>query len=162
SVAHGIHGKAVDIWALGCIVVEMITGRRLWLCHKNSDDLDFKITHEEPVIPSNVSNICKDFLVKCFEKDHNWRWTADMLLNHPFIKNAMSGKYHPEDHELISNKVIINPFSHCESWVSKRHLFSTCFHLPSSDNLRSRYAIFRAENAQCRISEAPNYSRPLC
>ncbi|XP_019236385.1 PREDICTED: cytokinesis protein sepH-like [Nicotiana attenuata] len=162
SVAHGIHGKAVDIWALGCIVVEMITGRRLWLCHKNSDDLDFKITHEEPVIPSNVSNICKDFLVKCFEKDHNWRWTADMLLNHPFIKNAMSGKYHPEDHELISNKVIINPFSHCESRVSKRHFFSTCFHLPSSDNFRSRYAIFPAENAQCRITKAPNYSLPLC
>nr|XP_016466043.1 PREDICTED: mitogen-activated protein kinase kinase kinase 2-like [Nicotiana tabacum] len=163
SVARGIHGKAVDIWALGCIVVEIITGRRLWSCHESVDDLDFKITHEEPVIPSNVSNICKDFLVKCFEKDHNWRWTADMLLNHPFIKNATSGKYHPEDHGLISNnKVIINPFSHCESWVCKQHLFSTCFHLPSSDNFRSRYANFPAENAQRRITEAPNYSLPLC
>ncbi|XP_009607566.1 mitogen-activated protein kinase kinase kinase 20-like [Nicotiana tomentosiformis] len=147
SVACGIHGKAVDIWALGCIVVEMITGRRLWSCCEGIDDLDFKITHEQPVIPSNVSNICKDFLAKCFEKDYNWRWTADMLLTHPFIKSATSSsKYHPKDHGLmISNRVIINPFSqYRRSWVSKQHLFSTCFQVPSNDN----FGIFPAENAQ--------------
>ncbi|XP_016473690.2 mitogen-activated protein kinase kinase kinase 20-like [Nicotiana tabacum] len=149
STACKIHGKAVDIWAIGCIVVEMITGRRLSSCCEGIDDLDFKITHEEPVISSNVSNICKDFLAKCFEMDHSWRWTADMLLSQPFIKSGTFSKYHPEDHGLITNKVILNPFSHGRrSWVSKQHWYSTCFHVPSSDNLRPGYAIFPAEKAQ--------------
>nr|XP_009768369.1 PREDICTED: eukaryotic translation initiation factor 2-alpha kinase-like [Nicotiana sylvestris] len=149
STACKIHGKAVDIWAIGCIVVEMITGRWLSSCCEGIDDLDFKITHEEPVISSNVSNICKDFLAKCFEMDHSWRWTADMLLSQPFIKSGTFSKYHPEDHGLITNKVILNPFSHGRrSWVSKQHWYSTCFHVPSSDNLRPGYAIFPAEKAQ--------------
>ncbi|MCD7446934.1 hypothetical protein HAX54_018905 [Datura stramonium] len=112
SVACGIHGKAVDIWGLGCIVVEMITGRPLWCGYKNNDELELKIVHEEPEIPDNISNVAKDFLGKCLDRDHKWRWMAEMLLNHPFIK---------------INAKKIHPFGHagCKTWVSTKHLFST-------------------------------------
>ncbi|KAG2283847.1 hypothetical protein Bca52824_055067 [Brassica carinata] len=40
---------------------------------------------ELPRIPENLSGQGRDFLSKCFVEDPKKRWTAEMLLNHPFI-----------------------------------------------------------------------------
>ena len=40
---------------------------------------------EAPKIPNGLSKDCKDSLSKCFMKNPGERWTANMLLNHPFL-----------------------------------------------------------------------------
>jgi serine/threonine protein kinase len=75
----------LDIWSLGCIVIEMITG--LPAQNGSLKELMFKlaILKEAPSIPDVLNHDCKDFLNKCFEKNPNHRWTATMLLYHPFV-----------------------------------------------------------------------------
>ncbi|KAK6782698.1 hypothetical protein RDI58_020494 [Solanum bulbocastanum] len=115
SVTSEVYTKDVDIWALGCIVIEMIAGRRVWSGYKSNYELALKIAHEEPEIPYNISKDAKDFLSKCLERDYNQRWTAEMLLNHPFIIKNMNVKKMYDDDVLIRK---------C-NWISTEHLFST-------------------------------------
>ncbi|XWS75614.1 hypothetical protein CRYUN_Cryun01aG0106200 [Craigia yunnanensis] len=86
SVTDGKISAALDIWSLGCIVLEMITGKLPWE-YQNLMDLAIKIGFAEypPKIPKTMSSTGKDFLMKCFERDPSKRWTADMLLTHPFL-----------------------------------------------------------------------------
>ncbi|KAI4296208.1 hypothetical protein L6164_036184 [Bauhinia variegata] len=101
SVAVGKIGPALDIWSLGCIVIEMITGLPPWtLCGsglqiKTEKDLKYRLVFDEkagPKIPEGVSKDCRDFLGKCLDRDSNWRWTADMLLLHPFLAPPRGSK----------------------------------------------------------------------
>ncbi|XP_020214525.1 mitogen-activated protein kinase kinase kinase 17 [Cajanus cajan] len=86
----GVIGTALDIWSLGCIVIEMITGMDAWRNVKSQEELMVKLAlHKEaPPIPDGLSWVCKDFLSKCFVKDPTQRSTSAMLLNHPFINSA--------------------------------------------------------------------------
>ncbi|XP_062101967.1 mitogen-activated protein kinase kinase kinase 20-like [Humulus lupulus] len=77
-----------DIWALGCAVVEMVTGKPVWnyTQEPNIWALLLRIGGEEvPEIPSELSEEGKDFLSKSLIKDSKKRWTAEMLLNHSFV-----------------------------------------------------------------------------
>ncbi|KAF6152106.1 hypothetical protein GIB67_031428 [Kingdonia uniflora] len=42
-------------------------------------------SRELPVIPDELCDDGKDFLIRCFTRDPMTRWTAEMLLNHPFV-----------------------------------------------------------------------------
>ncbi|XP_061349011.1 mitogen-activated protein kinase kinase kinase 20-like [Gastrolobium bilobum] len=77
----------LDIWSLGCTVIEMVTGLPIWSNLGSKADLMFKLAFlkEAPEIPDGISHECKDFLSKCFIKDPSKRWSANMLLNHPFL-----------------------------------------------------------------------------
>ncbi|XP_015955458.1 mitogen-activated protein kinase kinase kinase 20 [Arachis duranensis] len=88
-VNNGECESPADIWALGCTVIEMVTGKPAWNVAKDSNiwSLMLRIgTGEEvPCIPDKISKEGKDFLEKCFVKNPKKRWTAEMLLNHPFL-----------------------------------------------------------------------------
>ncbi|XP_058113224.1 mitogen-activated protein kinase kinase kinase 20-like [Magnolia sinica] len=91
SVGWSEYEPPADIWALGCVVVEMAVRRTAWEHLINSDirGLLFQIgfTERLPEIPECLSEEGKDFLSRCFIKDPHDRWTAKMLLDHPFIMN---------------------------------------------------------------------------
>ncbi|XP_044483979.1 mitogen-activated protein kinase kinase kinase YODA-like [Mangifera indica] len=80
---------AVDIWSLGCTVLEMATTKPPWSQYEGVAAL-FKIgnSKELPAIPDHLSDEAKDFVRLCLQRNAACRPTAAMLLEHPFIKNA--------------------------------------------------------------------------
>ncbi|KAJ3004287.1 hypothetical protein HKX48_001326, partial [Thoreauomyces humboldtii] len=81
--AKGYSAK-VDIWSLGCLVLEMFTGLNPW---KQLDELQtmWRLGKENaPPIPEWLSDDARDFLAKCFAIDPDQRPTAAQLLCHPF------------------------------------------------------------------------------
>ncbi|XP_043708228.1 mitogen-activated protein kinase kinase kinase 20-like [Telopea speciosissima] len=89
SIASNEHEAPGDLWSLGCAVAEMVIGRPAWKCKADTDvsALLFRIGFGEelPEIPEEMSEQGKDFLQRCFVRDPSKRWTAEMLLNHPFV-----------------------------------------------------------------------------
>ena len=95
----GLMGTPLDIWSLGCIVIEMITGSQPWRNIQTTEELTWKLAflQESPNIPDELNWECKNFLSKCFVKNPKERWTATMLLDHPFIQKVYptSSIYNP-------------------------------------------------------------------
>ncbi|CAN6345992.1 unnamed protein product [Urochloa humidicola] len=101
EVARGEEqGPAADVWALGCTVIEMATGRAPW-ADLGLDDVVALVrlvgyTDAVPEPPAWMSAEAKDFLDKCLRRDAGERWTAAQLLEHPFLASA-GGKAEEED-----------------------------------------------------------------
>lgn len=87
SVEYGVQEQPSDIWALGCVVLSMLTGKPPWDLKPKQGKKKLKqlIVKEVPVIPSGISKEAKDFLNKCFATNPADRPTAEILLSHPFV-----------------------------------------------------------------------------
>ncbi|KAK4192291.1 hypothetical protein QBC35DRAFT_245839 [Podospora australis] len=90
SEGEGYSAK-VDIWSLGCVVLEMFCGRRPWSKDEAVGAI-YKIANgETPPIPDDVreviSPIAIAFMLDCFTVVSSERPTADVLLSqHPFCE----------------------------------------------------------------------------
>lgn len=90
SQGEGYSAK-VDIWSLGCVVLEMFAGRRPWSKDEAIGAI-YKIANgETPPIPEDIreeiSPIAIAFMLDCFTVDPTDRPTADVLLSqHPFCE----------------------------------------------------------------------------
>ncbi|KAI3948881.1 hypothetical protein MKX01_022295, partial [Papaver californicum] len=97
EVARGEEqGCPADIWALGCTIIEMATGRAPW--SSEGDDAvsvlyRIAFSGEVPEFPSFLSENAKDFLSKCLERDPKKRWNTNQLLNHPFVDEFSSNQF---------------------------------------------------------------------
>ncbi|KHN41598.1 Mitogen-activated protein kinase kinase kinase 2 [Glycine soja] len=80
---------AVDIWSLGCTVLEMATTKPPWSQYEGVAAM-FKIgnSKELPTIPDHLSCEGKDFVRKCLQRNPHNRPSASELLDHPFVKYA--------------------------------------------------------------------------
>ncbi|XP_035539570.1 mitogen-activated protein kinase kinase kinase 5-like isoform X2 [Juglans regia] len=78
---------AVDIWSLGCTIIEMLTGKPPWSEFEGAAAM-FKILRDTPSIPETLSSEGKDFLRCCFQRNPAQRPSAAMLLEHRFMKNS--------------------------------------------------------------------------
>ncbi|KAK6924087.1 Protein kinase domain [Dillenia turbinata] len=78
---------AIDIWSLGCTIIEMLNGKPPWSEYEGAAAL-FKVMRESPPIPDMLSPEGKDFLRCCFRRNPAERPTASKLLEHRFIKNS--------------------------------------------------------------------------
>ncbi|XP_074308777.1 mitogen-activated protein kinase kinase kinase 20-like [Silene latifolia] len=91
-LAGGKVTAAADVWAVGCAVAEMVSGLPVWEYSPENDvsGLMYRIgvLGECPKIPESLCDEGRDFLSKCFLKDPKERWTASMLLDHPFISGC--------------------------------------------------------------------------
>uniref|UniRef100_A0ACD5TEB2 Uncharacterized protein n=1 Tax=Avena sativa TaxID=4498 RepID=A0ACD5TEB2_AVESA len=85
-------GPAADVWALGCTVIEMATGRAPWR-GMDGDALAalhmIGYTDATPEVPEWFSMEAKDFLGGCFTRRAADRWTAAQLVEHPFLASAV-------------------------------------------------------------------------
>lgn len=77
-----------DVWSLGCTVVELLTGKPPYSDISNSMTVMFRIVEDDiPPIPEGCSEMLQDFLEQCFQKDPSERPNAEMLCEHPWLKN---------------------------------------------------------------------------
>lgn len=90
---------AVDVWSLGCVILEMATGRRPWSSLDNEWAIMYNIAQgNQPQLPSreHLSDMGVDFLRRCFEREPTKRPTAAELLQHEWIVS-------------IRNQVVVEP-----------------------------------------------------
>ncbi|CAN0856640.1 Mitogen-activated protein kinase kinase kinase NPK1 [Linum grandiflorum] len=81
------HSFSADIWSVGCTIIEMATGKPPWSQQYQEVAALFHIgtTKSHPPIPEHLSAEAKDFLLKCLQKEPDFRASASDLLKHPFI-----------------------------------------------------------------------------
>ncbi|KAG5641912.1 hypothetical protein DXG03_003979 [Asterophora parasitica] len=76
-----------DIWSLACTVIELLTGQPPYAEIANSMSVMFRIVEDErPPLPDSCSPFLQDFLTQCFSKDPKQRPSAEMLCEHPWLK----------------------------------------------------------------------------
>ncbi|KAH7369053.1 hypothetical protein B0T11DRAFT_69999 [Plectosphaerella cucumerina] len=94
---------AVDVWSLGCVILEMATGRRPWANLDNEWAIMYNIAQGNPPqlpSPDQLSPQGIDFLKKCFIRDPKKRASAVELLQHEWIisiRNQMIEPPTPSD-----------------------------------------------------------------
>ncbi|XP_019180257.1 PREDICTED: mitogen-activated protein kinase kinase kinase 2-like [Ipomoea nil] len=102
-----------DIWALGCIVFQMITGKPAW-----EFSYDCNLLSTQSIF---ISPYALDFLRNCLEVDPRRRWTAEMLLAHPFI---VRNNHWFEIEEREEDEGPLNNPLGCAEWSSSKNLFT--------------------------------------
>nr|XP_022910151.1 mitogen-activated protein kinase kinase kinase 4 [Onthophagus taurus] len=81
------HGRAADIWSVGCVVVEMATGKRPWAEFDSNYQIMFRVgMGDRPEAPENLIDEGHDFLNRCLQHNAKERATAAELLQHNFVK----------------------------------------------------------------------------
>lgn len=88
ATASGKFSGAADIWSLGCVILEMATGRRPWAALDNEWAIMYNIAQgNPPQMPTSeqLSECGIDFLKRCFHRDPNKRSSAAELLQHEWI-----------------------------------------------------------------------------
>lgn len=94
---------AVDIWSLGCTIIEMFTGKPPWSGLEGPAAM-FKVLNKDPSVPDNLSPEGKDFLRGCFKRNPSERPTASKLLEHPFVQNSNHFSQHTSIHSPAGMK----------------------------------------------------------
>ncbi|XP_039003920.1 mitogen-activated protein kinase kinase kinase 5-like isoform X2 [Hibiscus syriacus] len=85
---------AVDIWSLGCTIIEMYTGKAPWSEYEGAAAM-FKVMRDTPPIPETLSSEGKDFLRCCFKRKPAERPSASLLLEHRFVKSPLQSGASP-------------------------------------------------------------------
>jgi p21-activated kinase 1 len=83
------YGVKVDIWSLGIVALEMVTGEPPYFGQNTIKVLYLIATKLPPKVPNNEkwSETFRDFVSKCLEKDPEFRPSCEDLLAHPFLSN---------------------------------------------------------------------------
>ena len=85
---------ACDIWSLGCTVIELLTGNPPYYNLNQYSALCRIVEDEHPALPETISELCKDFLMKCFQKEPSLRAEAVALLKHRWIRSQNQMVYY--------------------------------------------------------------------
>lgn len=86
------YSAKVDIWSLGCVVLEMFQGKRPWSKEEGIGAIYKLGNNMAPPIPDDVSSSISagalGFMFDCFTIDPSERPIAERLKSHQFCKNA--------------------------------------------------------------------------
>ncbi|KAF8097808.1 hypothetical protein N665_0280s0011 [Sinapis alba] len=77
--------ETLDLWSLGCVVLEMYNGKHPWLGVCVDDIKSRLLGGNAPEIPETVPCDARLFMEKCFARERGERGSASELLLHPFL-----------------------------------------------------------------------------
>ncbi|XP_054145767.1 serine/threonine-protein kinase PAK 3-like [Melozone crissalis] len=82
----------VDIWALGIVAIEMLEGEPPYFKESPIQAQRLIARNRYPPLrmPSKMSILFHAFLHSCLDTNPSIRWTARELLQHPFLRTAVS------------------------------------------------------------------------
>ncbi len=78
---------ACDIWSVGIMIIELITGNPPYYDLPPFQALYKIVQDDHPPLPDNASAPLKDFLMLCCRKEAVMRKSASELLEHPWLLN---------------------------------------------------------------------------
>ena len=109
---EGYHGFPVDIWSAGVALYIMLSGS-LPFNKDKEHDLEFSILNNNLKEISDISEDANNLLKNILEKDPNKRFTANQILEHPWMNTNLNDE---ENNDYDYNNEIKN--------VNKYHLFT--------------------------------------
>lgn len=93
---------ACDIWSVGCIVIELLTGKPPYFDLQPMNAL-FRIVQDDyPPLPEGISQALRDFLFNCFQKEPIMRSSAAKLLEHPWLQISSASKIDQQQASLLN------------------------------------------------------------
>ncbi|KAL4369045.1 hypothetical protein GQ457_05G006980 [Hibiscus cannabinus] len=149
---------AVDIWSLGCTIIEMFTGKAPWSEYEGAAAM-FKVMRDTPPIPETLSPEGKDFLRCCFKRNPAERPSASVLLEHRFVKCPLQSGASSKASSLNGAKAMDTPPSPVERSECK------LAQLPVQPSLQSSKPVTpdsetaqRSHHKHSELPVAPRYS----
>ncbi|CAH0724063.1 unnamed protein product, partial [Brenthis ino] len=80
------HGRAADIWSLGCVVTEMASGKRPFSEYDSNYQIMFVVgMGGRPAVPAALSDEGRQFCLSCLTHDPDARPRAEALRLHHFL-----------------------------------------------------------------------------
>ncbi|CAH2079225.1 unnamed protein product [Thlaspi arvense] len=92
SVHDGVAEESLDLWSLGCVVMEMYTGESPWPFEESKELLAALLNGNAPPIPQSLPWDARLFLQTCFARNQKERGSASELLKHPFLRRVVDQK----------------------------------------------------------------------
>jgi len=81
------YGRKADIWSVGCVAIELLSGKTPWQDFENQLQAIVRIglSADLPDIPAGVSAAASDFIFQCVQRNPKQRPSARDLLCHSFL-----------------------------------------------------------------------------
>lgn len=132
---------AVDIWSLGCTIIEMFTGKPPWSEFEGAAAM-FKVMRDSPPVPESMSPEGKEFLRLCFKRNPAERPTASMLLEHRFLKNSVQSTS-PRNSDVSNCSHLINGMNIKEPNTRREKPNFKLDQVPRARNVTSSESFFK-------------------
>ena len=92
-LAESKYGRKGDIWAVGCTMIQMLTGQPPWKDRNLATMVQLHLLLQSwegppPYDSHAVRDDCREVLGKCFQRESNLRPSAEELLSYPFLQEV--------------------------------------------------------------------------